>query len=459
MPKAVKTHFECTACGAQSPKWMGKCSNCGGWSTLEEVRSTRGVGGRGSAAASPGTASARPRAVPLGEVQHDDTARFPCGIGEFDRVLGGGIVAGAVGLLGGEPGIGKSTLLMQLVVALAKQNRRVLYVTGEESAAQVAMRARRIGMSDDVMLLSTADVGDTLLALSEAEYDVAVIDSIQTLRSDSLESAAGSVSQVRDVASSLTETAKRSGVALFIIGHVTKDGHLAGPKVLEHLVDTVLTFEGDASYTYRMVRAEKNRFGPAHEVGVFEMRDSGLHEVPDPSRLFLAQRPEHSAGSVIVATAEGQRPLLAEVQALVAPAQYGSPRRVATGVDANRLAVLLAVLHRKAGVQVLDMDVFANVAGGIRVDEPAVDLALCAAVVSSLRERQVPGDTLVFGEVGLAGELRAISKVEPRLREAAKLGFRQVILPRANAAKVTEQQAEGMKLLGAKNLEEALSFL
>lgn len=451
-----KTHYECTACGAQSPKWLGKCPGCGGWSTLEEVRKV--APGR---RATPGGASpaVRPRAIALGAIEQDDAERFPSGLGEFDRVLGGGLVVGAVVLLGGDPGIGKSTLLMQLVVALARKQRRVLYVTGEESAAQVAMRARRIGMSDEVMLLSTTDLGDALTALAEDTYDVAVIDSIQTLRAEDLASAAGSVSQVREVATALTEHAKRSGVTLFIIGHVTKDGTLAGPKVLEHLVDTVLTFEGDASHTYRMVRAEKNRFGPAQEVGVFEMRDSGLHEVPDPSRLFLAQRPAEAAGSVIVATAEGQRPLLAEVQALVAPAQYGSPRRVATGLDANRLAVLLAVLHRKAGVQVLDMDVFANVAGGIRVDEPAVDLAICAAVVSSLRERPVSGETLVFGEVGLAGELRAISKVEPRLREAAKLGFSRVVLPRANVGKLSQGATGGLALEPAATLEEALALL
>lgn len=455
MAKVEKTRYECSACGASSPKWLGKCPGCGAWSTLSEVR----IAARGRASAASPMACSTRQPIALGAVVADDAERFQSGIGELDRVLGGGVVVGGVVLLGGDPGIGKSTLLMQLVVALARKGRRVLYVTGEESTAQVAMRARRIGMSEDVMLLSTTALGDVLSALDSERFHVAVLDSVQTVRADDLDSAAGSVSQVREVATVLTDYAKRMGLSLFMIGHVTKDGALAGPKVLEHLVDTVLTFEGDATHAYRIVRAEKNRFGPAHEVAVFEMRDSGLAEVPDPSRLFLEQRPEGSAGSVVVATAEGHRPLLAEIQALVAPAQYGSPRRVTTGLDANRLAVLLAVLHRKVGVQVLDQDVFANAAGGVRVDEPAVDLAICVAVVSSLRERAVAGHTVVFGEVGLAGELRAISKAAARLKEVAKLGFSRVVMPQANLDKLAEDAPSGLEVVAANSLEDALTHL
>lgn len=454
MAKA-KTQYECTACGATSPRWLGRCPGCNEWNTLFEAKVRPAV--RGAASGSRAVPQATP--VALGDVKADNAQRFACGIGELDRVLGGGVVVGGVVLLGGDPGIGKSTLLMQLVVALSKQKKRVLYVTGEESANQVALRARRIGMSDDVMLLATTSLSDASTALSAQKYDVAVIDSIQTLRSEELDSAAGSVSQLREVASALTDQAKRDEVALFLIGHVTKDGSLAGPKVLEHLVDTVLSFEGDSSHTYRVIRAEKNRFGPAHEVGVFEMGQGGLREVPDPSRLFLSQRPQETAGSVVVATAEGQRPLLAEVQALVAPAQYGSPRRVATGLDANRLAVLLAVLHRKADVQVLDQDVFASAAGGVRIDEPAVDLAICAAVVSSLRDRAVPRDLLVFGEVGLAGELRAVSKVAPRLKEASKMGFERVVLPKACAQGLTRGERSGLKLVEVGSLDDALTAI
>ncbi|MDD9965198.1 MAG: DNA repair protein RadA, partial [Myxococcales bacterium] len=396
---------------------------------------------------------------PLRDIIADDVERFRTGIEEFDRVLGGGLVAGGVVMLGGDPGVGKSTLLMQVLVALSADGKRALYVTGEESAAQVALRARRIGMSGDVMLIATTELDEALRALEADPYQVVVIDSIQTLRSAELEASVGSVAQLRDVASALTDHAKRAGCAMFLIGHVTKEGALAGPKVLEHLVDTVLSFEGDATHAYRMVRAEKNRFGPAHEVGVFEMLEDGLREVRDPSRLFIEERPEQVAGSLITATAEGSRPLLVEVQALVAPAQYGTPRRVATGLDANRLAVLLAVLHRKAGIQVLDQDVFASAAGGVRVDEPAADLALCAAVVSSLTEKPVPAQLVMFGEVGLAGEVRAVPRPGARLKEARKMGFSRVVLPAANAARLSPAETEGLRLMPVARLEEALEHL
>jgi DNA repair protein RadA/Sms len=450
--KAAKTVYECTACGATSAKWLGRCASCGGWNSLEETRLSARVSTRGSAGAQ---SLAKPLAI--GDVALDDAQRFSTGLGELDRVLGGGVVPGGVVLLGGEPGIGKSTLLMQALAGAAASGKRVLYVTGEESAAQVAMRARRLGMHERLLVLATTDLADVLSALDSAAQDVVVIDSIQTLRTSDLESSAGSVAQLRDVSGRLTELAKQRAVALFLIGHVTKDGGLAGPKVLEHLVDTVLSFEGDATHAYRIVRATKNRFGAAQELGVFEMAREGLREVPDASALFIAERPLRAAGSVVTATTQGTRPLLVEVQALVAPALYGAPRRVTTGLDANRLAVLLAVLQRRASVQVLDQDVFASVAGGLRVDEPAVDLSLCVAIVSSLRDRAVAREVTVFGEVGLTGELRAVARPGARVREAQKLGFTRVVLPAASAAQLTPDERAGVELYGVADLDAALS--
>jgi DNA repair protein RadA/Sms len=451
MAKAAKTLYECQACGATSPKWLGRCLGCGGWNTLEETRVTARSSGVAAAGSGKG---ARP--VALADIHLEDAPRLSTGIGELDRVLGGGVVRGAVTLLGGDPGIGKSTLLMQALAGMAGTGQRVLYVTGEESAMQVALRARRLKMRDDFEVLATTELDDALAALNGNPPALAVIDSIQTMRAAELESAAGSVAQLREVAARLTEIAKQRDIALFLIGHVTKDGSLAGPKVLEHLVDTVLAFEGDPSHAYRIVRSTKNRFGAAHELGVFEMARDGLREVPDASAHFIAERPVRAAGSVVVPVAQGNRPLLVEVQALVAQALYGAPRRVATGIDATRLAVLLAVLQRRAGVQVLDQDVFASAAGGARVDEPAVDLALCAAVVSSLRDRAVPNDMVVFGEVGLTGEVRAVSRPGPRLAEAKKLGFARAVLPKANVAQLAQDERELLDLSPAPDLDTAL---
>jgi len=451
----AKTVYECTACGAQGPKWLGRCSACGGWNTFEEIRASV----RAARAQTKGDGGAGAVPVEIADVIADETERFSTGIGELDRVLGGGVVRGGVTLLGGEPGIGKSTLLMQAVAGVAQRGLRVLYVTGEESAAQVALRARRLGVPEQLLLLATTDLGDALSALDAARYDMVVIDSIQTLRSTELESPAGSVAQLRDVAARLTEFAKARAVSLFVIGHVTKEGGLAGPKVLEHLVDTVLSFEGDATHAYRIVRATKNRFGPAQELGVFEMAQSGLREVPEASALFIAERPTRAAGSIVTSTTQGSRPVLVEVQALVAPALYGAPRRVTTGLDPNRLAVLLAVLQRRAGVQVLDQDVFASVAGGVRVDEPAVDLALSLAVVSSLRDLAVGAELAAFGEIGLTGELRAVARPAVRIQEAKKLGFTRVLLPQANLAHVGSEDREGVELLAARDLDQALSLV
>ena len=394
----------------------------------------------------------------LAEVPADGARRVPTGIAELDRVLGGGPVAGGVVLLGGDPGIGKSTLLMQALASAAARGHGTLYVTGEESAAQIALRGERLGGAgmDQLRVLATTELGDVEQAIAELSPQLVVLDSIQTVRSADLDSAAGSVTQLREVTARLIELAKGSGVALFLIGHVTKDGALAGPKALEHLVDVVLAFEGDRTHSFRIVRATKNRFGPAQEMAVFEMVTEGLREVPDPSALFLAERPARAAGSLVVPTAEGSRALLVEVQALVAPAVYGAARRVASGLDANRLAILLAVLERKAEVHVLDRDVFASIAGGVRVEERALDLALAIAVVSSLRERPVADQLAVFGEIGLAGEVRAVPRAAQRVAEAKKLGFSRVLMPRGNASRLTDEERAGAEVIGVASLEEAL---
>ncbi len=449
-----KTVYVCAECGGSSPRWLGTCPSCGAWNTLSEERARPAPRSAGAPRA---LVAAQP-ATPLADVPPEGASRRSTGIGELDRGLGGGAVAGGVVLLGGDPGIGKSTLLMQALAGLGAKGAPALYVSGEESAAQVAMRAARLGVASlaHVLVQATTELEDVEATLARERPGAVVIDSVQTLRAAGLDSVAGSVSQIREVAARLIEVAKREGTALFLIGHVTKEGMLAGPKVLEHLVDTVLAFEGDASGAFRLVRATKNRFGPAHEVGVFEMVQEGLREVPDPSRLFLAERPAQAAGSVVLPTAEGSRPLLVEVQALVAPAVYGSARRVASGVDGSRLAILLAVLDRKADVHVLDQDVFASVAGGARVEERALDVALAIAVVSSLRERAVPPDLVAFGEVGLAGEVRAVPRAAGRLAEARKLGFTRAILPEGNLERLSADERAGIEVIGVRTLAGAL---
>ena len=451
--KSKASSYECSACGAHHARWMGRCTTCGEWNTLEERKAAPSV------ASTQRTGRAEP--IPLGEVTSDDALRVPIGIAELDRALGGGPVRGGVILLGGEPGIGKSTLLMQALASVSAKKLRALYVTGEESAAQVAHRAERIGGPGmrDVRILATTELQDASAALEKSKPAIAVIDSIQTLRSSELQSALGSVSQLREVATTLIDLAKRHGVALFLIGHVTKDGVIAGPKVLEHLVDTVLSFEGDRGHAFRVVRATKNRFGPAQEMGVFEMVREGLREVPDPSALFLAERPEDASGSAVVPICEGSRPVLVEVQALVAPCQYGAPRRVVSGLDTNRLNILLAVLERRAGVRVLDRDVFASVAGGTRVDERAADLAIAMAVVSGHLDKPLPHDLAVFGEVGLAGEVRAVPRPAARIAEARKLGFERIVLPKANADQLTASERKGVRLIAAQTLRDVLTAL
>ena len=443
-----KSVFVCQECGAQAPRWMGKCGGCGAWNSLVEEKSV-------TSRSKPSRAS-NVKVHRVGELEAESAQHQPTGIGELDRVLGGGLVTGGLYLLGGEPGIGKSTLLMQLLASLSGQSKKVLYVTGEESAAQVAMRARRISSSnvDSVCVVASSELDDVLASTGAEKPDVLVVDSIQTMRASALESAPGTVSQLREVTAQLMNLAKRRSITTFVVGHVTKEGVIAGPKTVEHIVDVVLTFEGDPSRQFRLVRASKNRYGSTGEVGVFEMRDTGLLPVEDPSRLFLAERPPEAPGSIVLPTCEGTRPLLVEIQALTAPALYGASRRVASGLDTNRVAVLLAVIERKLGLHIADRDVFVSVAGGMRVTERASDLAVALAIVSSLKDRPLPANVATFGEVGLAGELRSVSRAEARVQECQKLGFERVLMAKADA-----EQLETKGVLAAASLEGAVNLL
>ena len=429
-----KVFYQCSACGAQSPKWAGQCGECGAWNSLAETASVVSAAGKASRFAGY-AGDTQPLVQNLSDVQPGQEARMPLGMEELDRVLGGGLVAGSVVLIGGDPGIGKSTLLLQTLATFSDQ-LKVLYVTGEESPEQVSLRSRRLGIkADAVRILAETQVERILKHAHDEVPRVMVIDSIQTLYTEVLQSAPGSVGQVRESAAQLVRFAKQTGVALFLVGHVTKEGTLAGPRVLEHMVDTVLYFEGDSGGRYRIIRAVKNRFGAVNELGVFAMTDKGLKEVRNPSSIFLSRHEQPVAGSVILVTMEGTRPLLVEVQALVDDSQLSNPRRVTLGPEQNRLAMLLAVQHRHGGVLMSDQDVFVNVVGGVRVNETAADLPVLLAVLSSFRDRTLPNDLIVFGEVGLAGEIRPVPNGQERLREAAKLGFKRALIPAANAPK------------------------
>jgi DNA repair protein RadA/Sms len=440
----------CTECGGQNAKWQGQCPHCGAWNTMVETVAT-------PAPARFQTVAGKPAAVrPLASVETKHTPRFATGVSEFDRVLGGGLVPGGVILLGGDPGIGKSTLLLQAMAAIGA-SRPALYVTGEESAEQVALRAQRLGIvNTPVSLLAEVQLEAIAATIATAKPEVVVIDSIQTAYTEALTSAPGSVAQVRECAAQLTRLAKQRGIVVIFVGHVTKEGAIAGPRVLEHIVDTVLYFEGDPHSSFRLVRAIKNRYGAANELGVFAMTERGLKGVTNPSALFLAQHAEPVPGSAIVATLEGSRPLLVEIQALVDPVQGGTPRRLAVGLDAQRLALLLAVLHRHGGAETGGYDVFVNAVGGVRINEPAADLAILLAVHSSLTGRPLPAKTLVFGEVGLAGEIRPVQGGQERIREAAKLGFRQFVIPAANKPK---QAIDGTSVVTVGRIDEALAVL
>ncbi|RIX46173.1 MAG: DNA repair protein RadA [Rhodocyclales bacterium GT-UBC] len=446
MAKA-KSIYSCTECGATSPKWQGQCPGCNEWNTLVEAVAEKATGHRFESLAP--TA----RLQNLSEIEARETERIPTGIGEFDRALGGGLVAGGVVLIGGDPGIGKSTLLLQALSHLSLE-QKVLYISGEESGEQVALRARRLSL-DTTRLQLMAEINlERILATLQAEKPlVAVVDSIQTLWSDQLSSAPGSVAQVRECAAQLTRLAKQMGITVILVGHVTKEGALAGPRVLEHIVDTVLYFEGDTHSSFRLVRACKNRFGAVNELGVFAMTDKGLKGVNNPSALFLSQHGQDVAGSCVMVTQEGTRPLLVEIQALVDTA-HGNPRRLTVGLDAQRLAMLLAVLHRHAGVVCFDQDVFVNAVGGVKITEPAADLAVLLSITSSLKNKPLPGKLIVFGEIGLAGEIRPAPRGQERLKEAAKLGFTRALIPEANRPK---QGIPGMEVIGVKRVEEAVA--
>jgi DNA repair protein RadA/Sms len=424
----VRTVYICQGCGYQSSKWLGRCPECEQWSSFVEERTSI----RGQRQLRRGDQSA---ATPLAitHISADEGERLPTGIEELDRVLGGGTLPGMVVLVGGEPGIGKSTMLLQVAGYMSRAGHSVLYVSGEESAKQTRLRADRIGaLSERLLILPDTSVERILAHIDQLRPQLIVVDSVQTLSSEQLHSGAGSISQVRDVTARLVEMAKTNGTATFLVGHVTKDGALAGPKVLEHMVDCVLYFEGEASHAFRIVRAVKNRFGSVNEIGVFEMAKDGLREVRNPSQLFLSERSEDTSGAVVVCTIEGTRPLLIEVQALVSPSPLAMPRRVATGFDVNRVALLIAILEKRVGLHLHGEDVYLNVAGGIRVAEPAIDLGVATAIASSFRDRPIDSRTVVMGEVGLGGEVRAIPHLEARLREAEKLGFQHAVIPEPN---------------------------
>lgn len=452
MAKAKSIHT-CRECGASFPKWSGQCPDCNAWNSLEEAvpagPAAKGPKGRGNWT---GTASAQ--VVTLSQVRAEDASqRLPSGLSELDRVLGGGLVPGSVVLLGGDPGIGKSTLLLQVQDALAADSGS-LYVTGEESAAQVAMRARRLGLDPArLQCLTETSLEVVLATAAERRPAFMVVDSIQTLWTEALQSAPGAVAQVRECAARLVQFAKQTGCAVVLVGHVTKEGALAGPRVLEHMVDAVLYFESDSGSRYRLIRAVKNRFGAANELGVFAMTDSGLKAVGNPSAIFLSGSEEPAPGSCVLVTREGTRPLMVEVQALVAPSSLSNPRRVAVGIDPNRLALLLAVMNRHAGIQIGDQDVFINVAGGIRITETASDLAIALALKSSLTEKPLPKGLVAFGEIGLAGELRPVYNGEERLREAAGQGFDQALVPDGNLKGVRAR----ITARGCKTLAQALA--
>jgi len=445
----VKTIYVCQACGGTSAKWQGQCPTCQAWNTLEES-----IAETPSAPRFQGLAQSIPRQK-LATIQAEDLPRLPTGIEEFDRVLGGGLVPGGVVLLGGDPGIGKSTLLLQALAQMSAAGVSVLYSSGEESAAQIALRAKRIDLkAPQLEVLAEIQLEKLLTIMDTVRPQVVVVDSIQTIYSEAFSSAPGSVAQVRECAAQLTRFAKSTGICVLLVGHVTKDGHLAGPRVLEHIVDTVLYFEGDTHSSFRLVRAIKNRFGAVNELGVFAMTEKGLRGVSNPSAIFLSQHAEMVPGACVLVTQEGSRPLLVEIQALVDTAHIPNPRRLAVGLEQHRLAMLLAVLHRHAGIACFDQDVFLNAVGGVKITEPAADLAVLLAIQSSIRNRALPRELIVFGEVGLAGEIRPCPRGQERLKEAAKLGFTVAIIPKANMPKT---KIAGLRIISVERIDEAIA--
>jgi len=452
-----KTLFACTACGFETAKWTGKCPGCGAWNTMEEATRFIAPAAAGKAAPKqrPGTGAS---AMLLKDIPEDVTVRTSTGVSELDRVLGGGIVEGALMLIGGDPGVGKSTLLLQVCAHLARSGKRVLYVSGEESAKQLKLRANRLGIREEQLYVLAENALDAVEEkLNQLQPDVAVIDSVQTMYRPEMASAPGSVSQVRECTSLIMRICKESGTAIFLVGHVTKDGAIAGPRMLEHMVDVVLYFEGDKMQEYRLLRAVKNRFGSVNELGVFQMTDKGMQVVLNPSEQLLSRRAKGASGSVVFCGLEGSRPLLCDVQALASQSYFGTPRRTVGGADASRVALLLAVLEKRANQKTYNQDVYINVAGGLELSEPAADLALCMAVVSSLKDMPIGADVAVMGEVGLAGEVRAIPQCDRRVAECQRLGFTTIVLPRENMKRLSTP--EGVKFIGVDTVMQAISVL
>ena len=446
----TKTVFFCTACGNETPKWVGRCPGCGAWNTLEEHIEKPAAPGRPKSA--PVGMSRRPQ--PISQVDTDAEIRFSTGMGELDRVLGGGAVAGSLVLVGGAPGIGKSTLLLQICSSLC-QGRSVLYISGEESERQLKLRAQRLNVSpEQLFILSETRLSDVLEAVEEIKPDILIVDSIQTLYNEANESSPGSISQVKDCTMSMMQLSKSQGVTVFVVGHINKDGNIAGPKVLEHMVDCVLYFEGDQNSSYRLLRAAKNRFGSTNEIGVFEMLDKGLMEVPNPSQMLLAGRPEGASGTCVACVMEGTRPVLAEVQALVTKTTFNVPRRAADGFDFNRAVLLMAVAEKRAGMKLNLFDAYINVIGGLRLDEPGADLPVALAVASSYRDQPISDDLVAIGEVGLTGEIRSVSHMNQRLAEVVRLGFKKCIIPKNTSEKL--EIPEGLTVYRVKNLREAI---
>jgi DNA repair protein RadA/Sms len=452
--KGAKIIYCCQACGYQTPKWMGRCPDCGSWDSIVEERAAAGP--FRNAARIPIAQQTAP--VPIDTIELEQENRLLTGIREFDRVLGGGLVPGTLVLVGGDPGIGKSTLMLQALYGLANQGHKVLYISGEESNQQIRLRSQRLRtVSSELMVVSEVEIDAILAMIPSVQPRVVVIDSIQTMYNGELTSAPGSVSQVRESTVRLMLVAKKTGIPIFLVGHVTKEGAIAGPKLLEHMVDTVLYFEGDRNHIFRILRAVKNRFGSTNEIGVFEMKDQGLDEVANPSAVFLSERPANAPGSAVTASMEGTRPILVELQALASSTSFGTPRRTILGLDSNRVALLAAVMEKQLGMHLMGYDIFMNVAGGVKVIEPAVDLAIVSAIASSFLDKPIADATIVLGEVGLTGEVRAIGQVDARVAEAAKMGFNRCVVPEGNFKRI--RGIDGMKIAGIRSVSEAVDML
>lgn len=446
-----KSKFVCQQCAYESPKWMGKCPGCGQWNCMVEEKEQTPL--RSSAGWSGSSSVSKP--ITIAQIETEDEPRIATGVVEFDRVLGGGIVPGSLVLVGGDPGIGKSTLLLQMSGILSESNQRILYITGEESPRQTKMRADRLGVkADDLFVLAETSLPNIMEHIDQVKPKVVVIDSIQTMHHPEITSAAGSVSQVRECTSLFMRMAKTQGVAVFLVGHVTKEGSIAGPKILEHMVDAVIYFEGERHHAYRVLRGVKNRFGSTHEIGIFEMKDTGLSEVSNPSALFLEERSKGSSGSIVIASMEGTRPVLVELQALVTPTSFGTARRMATGVDYNRVSLIMAVLEKRIGMMLQNHDAYVNVAGGVKIDEPAIDLGLAICMASSFRNKPTRPADVVIGEIGLTGEVRGVSRIEQRVKECQKLGFERVIIPDKNMTSFQSHSA--IEVIGVSTLKEAM---